>query len=173
MSLPPFDQYPILTDNIIILRPSRIADIPDIMEICFYDGKVAESQEEAKDMLQKINRDYENGNSIHWVISDFILHQTIGTCGFYRGFQNDTGEIGYVLLPEFRGHGWMTYAVQLMIRFGFNDMGLKRIIAFTDMENVKSQKVLERIGFSLSDSKEDGNLEYELWNTAHPDNFNP
>ncbi|MBK7428825.1 MAG: GNAT family N-acetyltransferase [Saprospiraceae bacterium] len=166
MHLPPFDQYPILTDNIIILRPPRISDIPDIMEICFYDGKPAETQEEAKEMLQKINLDYENGNCVHWIISDFILHQTIGTCGFYRGFQNETGEIGYVLLPEFRGYGWMTHAVQLAIRFGFNDMGLKRIIAYTDQENVKSQKVLERIGFTLSGKKKDGNLEYELF--KHP-----
>lgn len=162
MHLPPFDEYPILTDNLIILRPPRIADIPAIMEICFYDGKAAQTQEEAKEMLQKINQDYENGNCIHWVISDFILHQTIGTCGFYRGFDNETGEIGYVLLPEFRGHGWMTYAVQLMIRFGFYDMDLKRIIAMTSTENIKSQKVLERIGFTLKGNREDGNLEFEL-----------
>lgn len=164
MSLPPFDQYPILTDNIIILRPPRIADIPDILEICYYNGKLAATPDEAKDMLQQINQDYENGNSIHWIITDFILHQTIGTCGFYRGFENHTGEIGYVLLPEFRGHGWMTYAVQLMIRFGFYDMGLKRIIAFTSSENLKSQKVLERAGFTLSRIKEDGDFEYEILN---------
>ncbi len=162
MAIPPFDQYPILTDNIIILRPPRTADIPDILEICYYQGKLAASQEEAKDMIQQIQHDYENGNCIHWVISDFVLHQTIGTCGFYRGFENETGEIGYILLPAFRGHGWMTYAVQLMIRFGFYDMGLKRIIAVTDPENLQSQKLLERIGFTLACTRDYGDLEYEM-----------
>lgn len=38
-----------------------------------------------------------------------------GTSGFYRGFSNGTGEIGYVLREPFPGRGIMTDAVRLVI----------------------------------------------------------
>ena len=55
--------------------------------------------------------------------------------------------IGYSLLPEFTGRGFMTRAVGLLARWAFANTPLHRIAAETDVINTASQAVLERAGF--------------------------
>jgi RimJ/RimL family protein N-acetyltransferase len=57
------------------------------------------------------------------------------------------GMIGYSLLPEFRGLGFMTRAVRLLADWAFAKTPLHRVIAGTDAGNLASQHVLERAGF--------------------------
>lgn len=56
--------------------------------------------------------------------------------------------IGYSLLPEYRGRGLMTRAVSLLTRWAFTATPLHRITAGTDPANTRSQRVLERCGFT-------------------------
>jgi len=56
-------------------------------------------------------------------------------------------EIGYFLIPEERGKGSGTEAVQLMVDYLFLSKDLSRIHAVTDVINTASQKVLEKAGF--------------------------
>jgi RimJ/RimL family protein N-acetyltransferase len=56
-------------------------------------------------------------------------------------------EIGYVVIPGERGKGYGTEAVQLMVDYLFLSKDVVRIQAGTHVENVASQKVLERVGF--------------------------
>jgi RimJ/RimL family protein N-acetyltransferase len=56
-------------------------------------------------------------------------------------------EIGYVLVPSERGKGYCTEAVQLMVDYLFLSKDTVRIQAGTHVENMASQKVLERTGF--------------------------
>ncbi|MFB4280012.1 MULTISPECIES: GNAT family N-acetyltransferase [unclassified Nonomuraea] len=55
--------------------------------------------------------------------------------------------IGYSLVPEFRGKGFMTRAVGLLVEWAFANTGLHRIVAGTDVDNTASHAVLERSGF--------------------------
>lgn len=55
--------------------------------------------------------------------------------------------IGYSLLPGFRGRGFMTRAVRLLVDWAFAATPLHRIVAGTDAGNLASQAVLERAGF--------------------------
>ncbi|SEK25191.1 GNAT family N-acetyltransferase [Paenibacillus sp. OK003] len=55
--------------------------------------------------------------------------------------------IGYKLTPEYWHQGIMTEVVEKVIEYGFNNLGLNRIEAFVEPENVGSRKVLEKIGF--------------------------
>lgn len=45
-------------------------------------------------------------------ISDIKQIQIVrnSVTGYYRGFENASGELGCVLLPQFRGQGFMTSA---------------------------------------------------------------
>jgi ribosomal-protein-alanine N-acetyltransferase len=85
-----------------------------------------------------------------------------GTCGYYRGFENATGELGCVLLPQFRGQGFMTMAMQLAIDFGLNNMGLQRIWAITTKQNSQAISLLERLQFIKTTEIGDDEIEYEL-----------
>ncbi|MGN9840318.1 GNAT family N-acetyltransferase [Nonomuraea sp. H19] len=56
--------------------------------------------------------------------------------------------IGYSLVPAFRGKGFMSRAVGLLVDWAFTHTALHRIVAGTDVANAASHRVLERAGFS-------------------------
>ncbi|GHH71134.1 hypothetical protein GCM10017673_24060 [Streptosporangium violaceochromogenes] len=55
---------------------------------------------------------------------------------------------GYSTLPEFRGRGFATRAVNLLVAWAFEHTPLARIIAGTSPGNAASHRVLERAGFA-------------------------
>jgi RimJ/RimL family protein N-acetyltransferase len=56
------------------------------------------------------------------------------------------GEIGYVLHPDHQGHGYATEAAAVMLRLGFEELDLHRIVGRLDARNAASASVLERLG---------------------------
>lgn len=58
-----------------------------------------------------------------------------------------SGEIGYWLGRPFRGEGYATEAVALLCRFGFRELGLRRIQAEVFVRNTPSARLLHRLGF--------------------------
>lgn len=103
MHLPPYDKFPEIVSETIILREIQDDDIKDIVEISFYDAMPALTVENAKEMQERINLDYQNGSSIHWGIANKQTNQIMGTLGYYRGFDHGIGELGCVLKSEFHG----------------------------------------------------------------------
>lgn len=162
MKLPPYDISPIITGDKISLREILPEDIEDLIEISFYDAIQATTFQEANEMQDKINKDYLEGNSIHWGIADNSTNKIIGTCGYYRGLNHGTGELGCVLLPQYRGQGFMTSAMLLAIDFGISTIGLKRVWAITTIQNEKAIKLLENLNFSKIADLGDDEIEYEL-----------
>ena len=57
------------------------------------------------------------------------------------------GSIGYWLLPEARGRGLATRAVQLISDWAIEDLGIRRLRLYTEPGNERSQRVAERSGF--------------------------
>jgi RimJ/RimL family protein N-acetyltransferase len=56
------------------------------------------------------------------------------------------GEVGYIFHPDHGGHGYATEATRVMLRIGFEEIGLHRIIGRLDARNTASARVLERLG---------------------------
>ncbi|MGL2966295.1 GNAT family N-acetyltransferase [Flavobacterium sp. XGLA_31] len=159
---PPFADFPFVSNEKITLRQLLHSDLGDLIEISFYDAVQATTLEQAIEMNSKINKDYEEGNSIHWAIVDNLTNKVVGTCGYYRGFDQGQGEIGCVLLPNYRGNGFMTHAIELAIKFGIKTMGLHRIWAATNKQNEKAIKLLERLDFKKIKALDDDNVEFEF-----------
>ncbi len=55
-------------------------------------------------------------------------------------------EVGWRLQPDQWGHGYASEAATASLRFGFDEVGLDEIVAFTTTMNTRSQSVMERIG---------------------------
>ena len=84
----------------------------------------------------------------------------IGFLGHYRiQPENHRAEIGYMILPQYQGKGYVTEAIKAVMEYGFNQMNLHSIEAVIDPENYASEKVLQKIGFV----KEAHILENELY----------
>lgn len=65
---------------------------------------------------------------------------------FWHSREHGAGEIGYVLNPDFGGHGYATEAARAMLRLGFDGLGLHRIVARVDERNTASAQVAHRLG---------------------------
>lgn len=162
MKLPPFDLFPLISDGKIRLRQIISSDTKDLLEISYYDAKQAKNLAQAIEIQARIDKDYKEGSSIHWGIEDISTNKIVGTCGYYRGFSKGEGELGCVLLPQYRGQGFMTNAMQLVIDFGLKNMELKQIWAITSKQNYQAIKLLERLSFiKLTDLPND-EIEYQL-----------
>lgn len=161
MNLPPFPVFPKISGDRITLREITSEDLPDLIEISYYNAIQAKNVEEAKGMQDKIDQDYRQGNSIHWGIADAKTNRILGTCGYYRGFENDSGELGCVLLPQFQGKGYMTSAMKSAIDFGLEKLELKRIWSATSKDNVAAIKLLERLNFSKTADFGDHEIKFE------------
>lgn len=162
MKLPPYDIFPSITGDKISLRQIQTSDIKNLIEISFYDSLQATTLQQATEMQAKINKDYFDGNSIHWGIADKLTNKIVGTCGYYRGLDKGEGELGCILLPQYKGQGFMTLAMQLAIDFGINTIGLKRVWAITTKQNYKAITLLKRLNFiEIADLPND-EIEYEF-----------
>ena len=56
------------------------------------------------------------------------------------------GEIGWSLHPDAQGKGYATEAAREVLRLGFDEAGLHRIVAECDPRNEASIRVMERLG---------------------------
>lgn len=87
--------------------------------------------------------------------------------GGFLGPPNTAGEveIGYSVHPDWRSQGLATELVGELVKYAFEDVRVRRIIAHTTRQNPGSCKVLERVGFRESNVRPDpSTIEFELHN---------
>jgi ribosomal-protein-alanine N-acetyltransferase len=93
-------------------------------------------------------------NQHRWVIIRKTDNTKIGTCGFHAWDRiNSKVEIGYELLREYWGNGYMHEAIVEIIKFSKEIMQIKEITADIYVENIKSINLAEKIGFELTGTK--------------------
>ena len=68
---------------------------------------------------------------------------------FVESREHLRGELGWVFDPAYWGRGYATEATRLLLRFGFDDLGLHRIAATCHPDNRASARVLEKSGMSF------------------------
>jgi RimJ/RimL family protein N-acetyltransferase len=65
---------------------------------------------------------------------------------FVHNAEHQGGEIGFVFHPEFHGHGYAAEASVEILRLGFEQFGMHRIIGRLDARNTGSANLLKRLG---------------------------
>lgn len=63
-------------------------------------------------------------------------------------------EIGWRIARAHWGHGYVTEAAQAALAFGFDQFHLKEVVSFTVPGNLRSRRVMERLGMT-HDPRED------------------
>lgn len=70
----------------------------------------------------------------------------IGMCGLVNRPSLADVDIGFAFLPEFMGQGYAYEAASATMNYGNNVLKLPRIVAITAEDNVRSIKLLQKIG---------------------------
>jgi [ribosomal protein S5]-alanine N-acetyltransferase len=81
-----------------------------------------------------------------------ITGEQIGFAGLKYLEELGEVDVAYRLMPAYWGQGLATEAALASVRFGFADLGLKRIIGLVMPENVASVRVLEKAGLHYAET---------------------
>ena len=110
-----------------------LADVARVRE------KLASDMEEAR-----------RGETVLWSATERGQDLALGYVGLHHWVQaSRCAEVGYALAPAYWGRGYMRELLPLLVRFGFEQMGLHRIEAQVDPLNAASVRLVERAGFTL------------------------
>src|SRR5690554_4835554 len=91
---------------------------------------------------------YQKKKGLFWALTLQTTGVFIGDFSYWDiDHKHARAEIGYTLLPDYWGKGYMTEALQTLLRFGFQDLNLHSIEANINPGNLNSRKLLQRLGF--------------------------
>lgn len=145
----------VLTERL-ILRPFTSDDF-DALLAMFGDANVARyldhgplSREAVGELLARISPmtriDVEH-NELRLAVELQASGEVIGDVSLWRtSTKHNTGEIGFVLHPDYQGRGYALESMRELLRIGFEDAGLHRIVGRCDAENTASASLMERLG---------------------------
>ncbi len=146
---------PIIDLGDIYLREIKYEDYNDMYEYGS-DSRVTDTLtwkykniEDAKIGVQEVflsrpKRKLPNAYAIIYKSND----KMIGTCDYHTiDWDKKHGEIGYALNHNFWGNGYATLACKALIDFGFNFLGLDKVVISHSVKNIGSQRVIEKSGF--------------------------
>ncbi len=152
-------KIPLITTQRLVLRPFSMADLamlkpivqePDIFH--YFPNQDPWTDEKTEGYIQyQINHWHLYGYG-HWALVRNETGQIIGWNGLEFLPDTNETEVGYLLSKAFWGKGYATEAAIAAIQFGIKKIKLNEIIGLTHPENIASQRVLEKCGFSFTRS---------------------
>jgi RimJ/RimL family protein N-acetyltransferase len=73
----------------------------------------------------------------------------IGICGLLKRETLSDVDIGFAFLPQYRSQGYALESAAAVMGHAKNVLGLSRVVAITDEDNVASIRLLQKIGLSF------------------------
>jgi RimJ/RimL family protein N-acetyltransferase len=140
-----------VTTQRLALRPPTLDDLPawhaiylDAEEVWY--GAPRSSLDENRTRLERQIAHFEEHGFGMCAVALAASGETIGTAGLQHLEGGPEVEVGYRFLKEHWGHGYATESARASIAFGFDEVGLERIVAVALESNVASRRVLEKCG---------------------------
>ncbi len=159
---------PIITKNLLI-REIMPSDINVLLSVYSKEenmkyissGKYDWTVEDLKGKYEKVNTDgYPQGYGIFSVVADGKI---IGEAGLFNSFENKKIlELGYILDNKYWNRGYGTEICEGLLNYGFNVLGLEKIIARMYPENIGSIRICEKLNFVKVDVANVDYYQYEI-----------
>ena len=125
---------------------NRVFGDPEVMR--FGDG--VQTRQWVQDWINHRLESYAQKSGIGpWAVTEKSKDEAIGYCGLFY-FPDVCGkpeiEIGYRLARAYWGQGYATEAAQAVCDYAFYSLGLSRLVAMVDPQNLASVRVAEKLG---------------------------
>jgi RimJ/RimL family protein N-acetyltransferase len=82
----------------------------------------------------------------HWALEDKATHRFAGYAGLWFPPEFGDIEVGYGIMPEFRGRGYAPEAAGAARDFGYSQRAIPRLVSYINPVNHASIRVAEKLG---------------------------
>ncbi|HSX27092.1 MAG TPA: GNAT family N-acetyltransferase [Chlamydiales bacterium] len=158
----------------LLLRPWKEEDLAPFAQISanpkvteFFPSPLTRAESDAR--AAKFQKGITETGYGLWAVELLDTHQFIGYIGIqkvpFQAHFTPAHEIGWGLSPAHWGHGYATEGAQASLDFGFTHLSLPKVVAFTVPANLRSRKVMERLGMHHNPAD---NFEHPLLPPGHP-----
>lgn len=154
-----FNPFPVIETRNLLLRRMMQEDKYDLFQMrkdskmhTYTDSKPDENLEETEVYLDKMVKGVAESKWIIWAIEHKVSKKVIGTISIWNiDKEQGTAELGYGIIPDYQGKGLMKEALLIAVDYGFNAMKLKSLDAYTEENNISSNKLLDKCKFKIID----------------------
>lgn len=147
----------ILETERLLLRHQVIEDLDDLWalycdpEITKYIPDAPRSREEAQEELEWHMHGHPKYPELGlWATIHKETGKFIGRCGLLPWTIDDVNEVevAYTIARNYWGYGLGSEAAQAILKYGFEELHLSRMVCLIDPENKASQRVAEKMGMA-------------------------
>lgn len=150
-----FSEITLQTDRL-LLRPLRDRDAASVLAIFsdqnfmqFGTTPLWDSVDQAHAMINRDIKAMAANERIRLGIERVEDEALVGICTLFDWDKEcRSAEVGYGLISDVWGRGYMHEALVALLDYGFSELDLNRVKADIDPRNVNSARSLERIGFA-------------------------
>lgn len=146
--------FPILQTPRLTLRPIISTDLENVYrglshpEVIRYYGVSFHSLAATQEQMDWFANLENTGTGRWWAVCDRESGAFLGAGGFNDlSREHGKAEIGFWLLPDAWGNGFMQEAMPALCRAGFENMGLHRIEGFVESENSNCKRAMQKLQF--------------------------
>ncbi|MET7335739.1 GNAT family N-acetyltransferase [Nonomuraea sp. NPDC005650] len=146
--------YPITTGRL-LLRPFTLDDLDavhayesraDVARYLYWEARDRDTSRAFLDKRATRTTLTDEGDALDLAVTLRDTGDLIGQALLiWTSRQHRQGEIGYIFHPDHHGHGYAPEAAREMLRLGFRDLDLHRIVGRLDARNTASARVLEKL----------------------------
>lgn len=150
--------------SIFLETPRLIIEIPTISdvdhqytlqsnpEVMRYIGKGIRTKKDIEQQITKAIQHYEKYHFSLGSVFEKQTHQFVGRAGLIYLAYDDTQpdiEVAYALLKPFWHQGFATELTRYLIKWGFSNLKIDKLVANTHPDNIASKHVLEKSGMQF------------------------
>lgn len=151
--------------NRLILRTIEESDAQGIFELDsdsevhkYLGEQPIQSIEDAKSIIKYIHKQYEEHGIGRWAVIDKMTNEFVGWSGLKYEKEvreeMDYYDLGYRLKKKFWGKGIATETALVSLNYGFQTLNLDEIYAGAHIDNIASNKVIQKVGFNFIETFE-------------------
>jgi RimJ/RimL family protein N-acetyltransferase len=147
--------YPLVTPRL-VLRPFEAGDLeglyafhslPEVAQFLYWEARDLEQVRGVLEAKRGQAALEEEGQVLALAVVGRAEGVVVGEVSLHwLSRLHRQGEIGFVFHPAYQGRGLATEAAEVVLRLGFEGLGLHRMIGRCDALNLASARLLERLG---------------------------
>jgi len=115
-----------------------------------------QSPEDSEKFISETLEKRNNGTEFGYAI--VVDGELVGHISLMHVKDDIDPEIGYWIASKMSGRGITTKAGQALTNFGFNNLGLRKIVIKADPNNIGSNRIAEKLGYKLTGQEQDDRI---------------